>query len=223
MKIIFFLHILIIFVFSNEYKISQIINQNNFIIKTNDNLKLNKTLFVISKQNHILALAKIINENENTYKISILEKNPFKNKNIPYLKYKLNIQDKVINKLFDNNAMIISPDFKNFQLVKNKFKNKNFLSPDLLISFNDGTKNITKEDFFDFAKQYNLSYYYFVFNDGIYIKDAFSLKTIQVIKQDINHKSKTHQFFNNIQDSFSSLDFSFGSDDFDTYYKKVSL
>ncbi len=207
--------------FSNEYTISQIINKKEFIIKTNDNLNINKTLFILSKQNHILALASIIKKSGNTYTISIFEKNPFKNKNIPYLKSKLDIKDKVLDKLFDNNAMIIAPDFKNFQLAKNKFKKKNFLSPDLLVSFTDGSKDITKENLSNFAKQYNISYYYFVFNDGIYIKDAFSLKTIRTIKQDINHKNKTHQFFNNIQDSFSSMDFSFGGDGFDEYYKEM--
>ena len=222
MKIIIFLHIFIIFVFSGEYKISQIINQTNFTIKTNDNLNINKTLFVLSKQNHILATSTITKKSGNTYNISILEKNPFKNKNIPYLKYKLNIKDKVIDKLFDNNAMIIAPDFKSFQIAKDKFKNKNFLSPDLLISFTDGSKNTNKEDFSNFAKQNNLSYYYFVFNDGIYIKDAFSLKTIKIIKQDINHNSKHHKFFNNIQDSFESLDFSLTSNSFDTYYQKIT-
>jgi hypothetical protein len=222
LKLISYLFISITFIFSNEYKISQIIDENTFIIKTNDNINPNKTLFVLSAQNHISALGKIINKNNNTYKITILEKNPFKNKNIPYLKYKLNTKDKIIDKLFDNNVMIISPDFQNYQKVKNKFKNKNFLNPDLLVAFASGSKNITKKEFFSFAKQYNCSYYYFVFNDGIYIKDAFNLKTIKIIKQNINHKTNKHQFFNNIQESYSSINFSFKNDSFDEYYKDIT-
>ena len=73
-----------------------------------------------------------------------------------------------------------------------------------------------------FAKQYNCSYYYFVFNDGIYIKDAFNLKTIKIIKQNINHKTNKHQFFNNIQESYSSISFSFQNDSFDEYYKDIT-
>ena len=222
MKLIYYFFISITVIFSNEYPISTIINKNTFTIITNDNINKNKTVFILSEKNHISALGTITNKQDNKYQIHILEKNPFKNKNIPYLKYKLNIKDKVISKLFDKNAMIISPDFTNYLKVKKEFKNTNFLSPDLLVAFTDGEKNIKKEDFSNFAKQYNCSYYYFVFNDGIYIKDAFSLKTIKIIKQNINHNNQKNQFFNNIQNAYTSLNFNFESSGFDEYYTNIT-
>jgi hypothetical protein len=38
--------------------------------------------------------------------------------------------------------------------IKQKFKNKNFISPDLLTASTNGAKNIAKKEFSDLAKQW---------------------------------------------------------------------
>ena len=204
-----------------SYKIDKIINDDSFVIVSDNVLNKNKTFFIISVKKHISALANIISSNGNKYTLKVFDKNPFKNKNLPYLRYKLNKNDTIKDDLFDKKAMIISPDVKHYDKIKNNFSSMNFMSPDLLISFINGSGNIDKIDFVNFAKSHNISYYYFVFNDGVYIKDAFSLKTIKINKEKINHNSENHSFWNNINDSFRSVNWSFNYDGFDEYYKDM--
>jgi len=137
------------------------------------------------------------------------------------------VGDKIILAKNYNRILIIAPNQEVYLKVKQKFKNKTIISPDIFATFLN--KIPTKEDFINFAKKMDIGAYIFVL-DKIYFIDAYSFYVIK--KYNINKKYKyikpffvTYQKFYKESGFLSEIKNIFNSNtninNFNSYYKSL--
>jgi len=199
-----------------ETKISEV-SSNKAKINIGD-LVVGQSGVIVDKNSMIIAIAQIINSEQNSSTISFNKTTILKQDAIPTSKNNVSNGDMfVLNHLYGTSLAIV-PNYDSKKLVEKLYPNQIFLSEDFFASYlklND-TPIPTKEDIKEFCKNRQIGTLFFVVDKALYIVDTNSFKILKTESLDIEDDKIKVPFYSKIKEIKKSF-WDFGDDNITNY------
>ncbi len=190
------------------------------------NLKIGQSGVIVhnidNKDSIIIALAQVVDTNSRYSTIQIKKKSVIKQDAIPTSNQNAKNGDTfILNHLYSSSLLIV-PNSKSKSLVVLNYPNQNFVNEDFFASYLKviSTPVLTKNDITNFTQSQQIGTIFIVIKNTLYIKDAFSFKTIDKISLNINDSSTQVPFYSKIDKIEKGL-LDFGDDkiaDYNNFY-----
>jgi hypothetical protein len=202
---------------SVEYDIKSDIHKLDTNIPNNHSGIVIKTM---GQNRSIIAIAKVKNGSIQYQPSDLLDQ-----EYLPKVIENVSSGDKIIFNYLYNNAVVIAPNFKTYKKVMDRYSDTMFVDIDTLSGYLTRVANPvpTKEDFLNYAREYDIGLFYFAVGGKLYTVDARTFDIIATRNFRVTKDIEQQPFYSRVKEIAKSILRITNTDigDYTTYYKTL--